>query len=164
MRQKSFKIDLLKSIKKYQADFDIFGVSRHDKPDYEKIIWRRGTEQSEITPEGDFDYYRSRVILIFHTKLQQTKVVCIILYGYTIAIYEVYAAYTRYCLYNTGYTYLKHRLYNFPDTFYLFYYIIINIYIIIYTARNDTLIDDYHREILDSFRYRFIGTISYRNS
>ena len=47
MRQKSFKIDLLKSIKKCQADFNIFGVSRHDKPDYEKIIWRRGTEQSE---------------------------------------------------------------------------------------------------------------------
>ena len=38
MRQKSFKIDLLKSIKKFQADFHIFGVSRHDKPDYEKII------------------------------------------------------------------------------------------------------------------------------
>ena len=48
MRQKSFKIDLLKSFKKFQADFHIFGVSRHDKPDYEKIIWRRGTEQSEI--------------------------------------------------------------------------------------------------------------------
>ena len=47
MRQKSFKIDLLKSIKKFQADFHIFGVSRHDKPDYGKIIWRRGTEQSE---------------------------------------------------------------------------------------------------------------------
>ena len=48
MRQKSFKIDLLKSIKKCQADFNIFGVSRHDKPDGEKISGRRGTEQSEI--------------------------------------------------------------------------------------------------------------------
>ena len=48
MRQKSFKIDLLKKFKKCQADFNIFGVSRHDKPDYVKIIWRRGTEQSEI--------------------------------------------------------------------------------------------------------------------
>ena len=48
MHQKSFKIDLLKSIKKFQADFHIFGVSRHDKPDYDKIIWRRGTEQSKI--------------------------------------------------------------------------------------------------------------------
>ena len=47
MLQKTFKIDLLKSIKKCQADFNIFGVSRHDKPDYGKIIWRRGTEQSE---------------------------------------------------------------------------------------------------------------------
>ena len=48
MRQKSFKIDLLKSFKKFQADFHIYGVSRHDKPNYDKIIWRRGTEQSEI--------------------------------------------------------------------------------------------------------------------
>ena len=38
-------------VKNFPADFDIFGVSRHDKPDYDKIIWRRGTEQSEI---GDF--------------------------------------------------------------------------------------------------------------
>ena len=48
MRQKSFKIDLLKRFKKFQADFHIYGVSRHDKPNYDKIIWRRGTEQSEI--------------------------------------------------------------------------------------------------------------------
>ena len=48
MHQKSFKIDLLKSIKKFQADFDIYGVSRHDKPDYGKISRQKGTEQSEI--------------------------------------------------------------------------------------------------------------------
>ena len=48
MRQKSFKIDLLKRFQKVPADFHIYGVSRHDKPDYDKIIWRRRTEQSEI--------------------------------------------------------------------------------------------------------------------
>ena len=51
MHQKSFKIDLLKSFKKFQADFHIYGVSRPDKSDYEKISEQRGTEQSEI---GDF--------------------------------------------------------------------------------------------------------------
>ena len=34
--------------KNCQADFDIYGVNRHDKSDYEKISGRRGTEQSEI--------------------------------------------------------------------------------------------------------------------
>ena len=48
MRQKSFKIDLREMVKNFPADFDIYGVSRHDKPDYEKISGRRGTEQSEI--------------------------------------------------------------------------------------------------------------------
>ena len=31
-----------------QAVFYIYGVSWHDKPDYEKISGRRGTEQSQI--------------------------------------------------------------------------------------------------------------------
>ena len=35
-------------VKNFPADLDIYGVSRHDKPDYEKISERRGTEQSEI--------------------------------------------------------------------------------------------------------------------
>ena len=35
-------------VKNFQADFDIYGVNRHDKSDYEKISGRRGTEQSEI--------------------------------------------------------------------------------------------------------------------
>ena len=48
MRQKSFKIDLLKRFQKVPADFHIYRVSRHDKPDYDKISVRRGTEQSEI--------------------------------------------------------------------------------------------------------------------
>ena len=48
MRQKTFKIDLQEMVKNFPADFDIYGVNWHDKPDYEKIIWRRGTEQSEI--------------------------------------------------------------------------------------------------------------------
>ena len=48
MRQKSFKIDLLKMFQNVPADFHIYGVSRHDKPDYNKISERRGTEQSEI--------------------------------------------------------------------------------------------------------------------
>ena len=48
MRQKSFKIDLLKMFQNVPADFHIYGVSRHDKPDYGKISRRRGTEQSEI--------------------------------------------------------------------------------------------------------------------
>ena len=48
MGQKSFKIDLLKSFKKFQADFHIFGVSRHDKPDGEKISGQRRTELSQI--------------------------------------------------------------------------------------------------------------------
>ena len=47
MRQKSLKIDLQEMLKNFPADFDICGVNRHDKSDYEKIIWRRGTEQSE---------------------------------------------------------------------------------------------------------------------
>ena len=34
--------------KMFQLIFTYMGVSRHDKPDYDKIIWRRGTEQSEI--------------------------------------------------------------------------------------------------------------------
>ena len=45
MRQKSFKIDLLEM---FQLIFTYMGVSRHDKPDYEKISEQRGTEQSEI--------------------------------------------------------------------------------------------------------------------
>ena len=45
MRQKSFKIDLLK---RFQIFFDFLRVSRPDKSDYEKISERRGTEQSEI--------------------------------------------------------------------------------------------------------------------
>ena len=48
MRQKSFKIDLREMVKNFPADFDIYGVSRHDKPDYDKISGQRGTEQSEI--------------------------------------------------------------------------------------------------------------------
>ena len=48
MRQKSFKIDLLKRFQKVPADFHIYGVSRHDKPDYGKISRQKGTEQSEI--------------------------------------------------------------------------------------------------------------------
>ena len=48
MRQKSFKIDLWEILKNFPADFDIYGVSRHDKPDYGKISGQRGTEQSEI--------------------------------------------------------------------------------------------------------------------
>ena len=48
MRQKSFKIDLWEMVKNFPADFDIYGVSRRDKPDYGKISGRRGTEQSEI--------------------------------------------------------------------------------------------------------------------
>ena len=35
-------------VKNFPADFDIYGVSRRDKPDYGKISGRRGTEQSEI--------------------------------------------------------------------------------------------------------------------
>ena len=58
MGQKSFKIDLREMVKNFPADFHIYGVSRHDKPDYNKISERRGTEQSEIGvfPEifGDF--------------------------------------------------------------------------------------------------------------
>ena len=48
MRQKSFKIDLWEMVKNFPADFDIYGVSRHDKPDYGKISRQKGTEQSEI--------------------------------------------------------------------------------------------------------------------
>ena len=48
MRQKSFKIDLREMVKNFPADSDIYGVSRHDKPDYDKISGQRGTEQSEI--------------------------------------------------------------------------------------------------------------------
>ena len=35
-------------VKTFTAESDICGVSWHDKPDYEKISGRRGTEQSEI--------------------------------------------------------------------------------------------------------------------
>ena len=35
-------------VKNFPADFDIYGVSRHDKPDYGKISRQKGTEQSEI--------------------------------------------------------------------------------------------------------------------
>ena len=38
MRQKSLKIDLQEMLKNFPADFDICGVNRHDKSDYEKII------------------------------------------------------------------------------------------------------------------------------
>ena len=49
MRQKSFKIDLLKRFQKVpNFFFDFLRVSRPDKSDYEKISERRGTEQSEI--------------------------------------------------------------------------------------------------------------------
>ena len=48
MRQKSFKIDLLKRFQKVPADFHIYGVSRHDKPDGEKISGQRRTELSQI--------------------------------------------------------------------------------------------------------------------
>ena len=48
MRQKSFKIDLWEMVKNFPADFDIYGVSRRDKPDYGKISGRRETEQSGI--------------------------------------------------------------------------------------------------------------------
>ena len=48
MRQKTFKIDLQEMVKNFPADFDIYGVNWHDKPDYEKISGRRGTDQSEI--------------------------------------------------------------------------------------------------------------------
>ena len=43
MRQKTFKIDLWEMVKNFPADFDIYGVSRHDKPDYDKISEQRGT-------------------------------------------------------------------------------------------------------------------------
>ena len=32
----------------FQLIFTYMGVSRHDKPDYDKISEQRGTEQSEI--------------------------------------------------------------------------------------------------------------------
>ena len=35
-------------VKNFQADFEIYGVNRHDKSDYEKISGRRETKQSEI--------------------------------------------------------------------------------------------------------------------
>ena len=48
MGQKSFKIDLREMVKNFPADFEIYGVSRHDKPDYEKISGQRRTELSQI--------------------------------------------------------------------------------------------------------------------
>ena len=48
MRQKSFKIDLWEMVKNFPADFDIYGVSRRDKPDYGKIIQREKTEISSV--------------------------------------------------------------------------------------------------------------------
>ena len=37
MGQKSFKIDLREMLKNFPADFDIYGVSRYDKPDGENV-------------------------------------------------------------------------------------------------------------------------------
>ena len=48
MRQKTFKIDLQEMVKNFPADFHIYGVNWHDKPDGEKISRQKGTEQSEI--------------------------------------------------------------------------------------------------------------------
>ena len=43
-KKKSFKIVFLKMFQNVPADFHIYGVSRHDKPDYDKISGRRGNK------------------------------------------------------------------------------------------------------------------------